>query len=144
MVKIRTRFDVHSQQHLRVLRPAVLRTLPDKKARLMRFNPGAIRMIRDQVRFTRQPRNPEAVIRVRGEQRNKRWRWLGVVAYGHVQLIRRDESVLRIAVLPPELVTDGRYLDRPRRLRRVLQRMDHARGAQKQYHHDQHGNYRPG
>jgi hypothetical protein len=53
MVKIRTRFHVYAEQHLRVLRPAVLRTLPKKKARFVRVNPDAIRMIRDQVRFAR-------------------------------------------------------------------------------------------
>src|SRR6516162_11444609 len=127
-VKIRARFHVHPEQHLRVLRPAVLRALPDIKAGLTRVNPDAIRMIWDQVCFPRQPRNPEAVIGVRGEQCNKRWRWLGSVAHGRVQLIRGHESVLRIAKLPPELVADGSHLNGARWLAGVLHRMDHARG----------------
>src|SRR5215467_266112 len=43
---------VHAQEHLRVLCPAVLRTLPEKKARLVRIQPRLVRVIRNQVRLS--------------------------------------------------------------------------------------------
>src|SRR5262249_24824527 len=40
---------VHAQKHLRVLRPAVLRTLAEKQARLMGIQPSLVWVIRNQV-----------------------------------------------------------------------------------------------
>src|SRR5262245_37109466 len=59
---------IHAQQHLRVLRAAVLRALAEKQARLMRIEPHLVWVIRDQVGLSCKLGNPKTVISVRGEQ----------------------------------------------------------------------------
>src|SRR5260370_28877164 len=58
--------DRHSEQHLPVLRSAVLRTLADVDASLVRVDPCVIYAIREQVCLPRKFRKPTALIAVRG------------------------------------------------------------------------------
>ena len=66
------------------------------------------------------------------------------IAYRNMQFIRRDHAQGRITELPPELMADGDHFNRPRRLRSILDRMDHARRGEEKHQHDQHRNHSPG
>src|SRR5215468_5555924 len=55
---------VHAQKHLRVLRPAVLRALPEKQARIAGIEPRPVWMIRDQVCLSSKLGNPKTVVSV--------------------------------------------------------------------------------
>ena len=142
-VKVSARLDVNPKQHLGVLRAGVLCTLAEIDPRLVRVNPHMINPIGDQVSLARQARHPEAVVRVGGEQRQKSWSGLLRIAHRHVQLVGGHKAVLRIPVLPPELVADHRHLDRAGWLPRVLDFVDNSRCGQEQHHDDQHRNHGP-
>src|SRR6266403_4937027 len=58
----------NAQEHLRVLRPAILGTLAKKQAGVVRVKPHFIDPVRDQVRLAGKLGNPEAVIGVSGEK----------------------------------------------------------------------------
>ena len=57
-----------AQEHLGVLRPAVLRALTEKHAGPLRVHPHLVDAIRNQVGLAGQLRNPEAVVGVGGKQ----------------------------------------------------------------------------
>src|SRR5579863_6765943 len=61
-VEIGPRIHHHPQEHLRVLRSAVLSALAQEEPGLMRVDPRVVRVIRDKVRFARQPWYPETVV----------------------------------------------------------------------------------
>src|ERR1700676_1596863 len=87
-VEIFPRVNVHAQKHLGMLGPAVLRALPQVKARLARIHPHAVGVVRNQIRFSAQARHPETVVRIRGKQREKSRGRVRRVAYWDVQFIR--------------------------------------------------------
>ena len=60
-----------------------------------------------------------------------------------VDLVRGDDPELRIANLPPPLVTDNGDLERVRRLRASLDPPDVPRGDQEQDDDDQERHHRP-
>src|SRR6201987_3446295 len=64
LVKFIPRLDIHAQQHLGVLGPAILRTLAEVNADLLRVDPHRVGMVGNQISLTRQPWNPEAVVRI--------------------------------------------------------------------------------
>ena len=135
--------NVNPQQHLGVLRAAILRALAKKDAGLVRIDPHVIHAIGNQVGLARQLRNPETVVRVGGKQRQKSGCRVRGIAYRNVQLIGSDDALLWITKLPPELVSDGDDLDRILRLRSILNRVDHSCGCQKQDDDDQNRNHGP-
>src|SRR5215470_3263711 len=59
---------VHAQKHLCVLCPAVLRTLPEKQARIVGIEPSLVWVIRNQVCLSRELGNPKTVVRISGKQ----------------------------------------------------------------------------
>src|ERR1700722_2429836 len=63
-LEIRARLHIYAQQHLGVLRPAILRTLAEKEPGLLRINPGKVCAVRYQISLAGEPRHPEAVIGV--------------------------------------------------------------------------------
>ena len=67
-IEILRRVNINAQQHLRVLRAAILRALSDEKAGALRLNPHLILTIRNEVRLARQPRHPKTVHDVRRAQ----------------------------------------------------------------------------
>jgi hypothetical protein len=69
-----------------------LRALAEKNAGLVRIHPHVIHAIWDQVCFSGQLGNPEAVVRVGGKQRQKSGHRVGGFAYWNVQLIRSDDA----------------------------------------------------
>src|SRR5215469_3072708 len=62
IIEVCARLHVDSQEHLPVLSSTVLRALSKVEARLVRIDPCAIRMIRDQICLAGEARNPKAVI----------------------------------------------------------------------------------
>src|SRR5438105_10681770 len=56
--------DVNAQKHFGVLCPAILRALAHVKARLVRVDPRAVGVVRNQVCLTRQSWDPETVVRI--------------------------------------------------------------------------------
>ena len=63
---VRTTGKGTTQQHLGVLRPAILCTLAEVDSCLLRVNPHRIGMIRNQIRLTSQPWDPETVVSISG------------------------------------------------------------------------------
>src|SRR5260370_26926798 len=59
-----TRVDVHTQEHLRVLRSAVLRALAEVQPRFGRLDPSAVDPVGYEIGLAGQTWNPEAVIGV--------------------------------------------------------------------------------
>ena len=126
-----------------MLRAAILRTLPKIKSRLLRIDPHRIEPVRNQVRLARQPRHPEAMVRISRRQRQIRRRRLRRIADRNVQLIRGNNPQLWIAILPPELVPDHRHIQRAGRFRCSLRLQNHSRGRKKKHHHNQDRDHRP-
>ena len=124
-IEFSARLHVHAQQHLGVLGSAVLRALPQVEPGLVRVDPRLVRAVRNQVGLAGQPRNPEAVIHVGGQQRDERRGRIRRVADRNMQFVGRDDVQPWIAILPPELVTDGDDLDGVRRPLCVLDGGDH-------------------
>src|ERR1700722_1915907 len=67
-IELGTRLNVDAQQHLRVLRPAILRALAQIDSALVGSNPHAVRVVRNQIGLARQARNPETVVGVRRQK----------------------------------------------------------------------------
>src|ERR1700722_115539 len=95
---------------------AILRTLAEVETGLLWIEPHGIGVIGNQVGLTAQTRNPEAVIGVRGEKRDKGWARIGRVADRHMEFVCGYNLQARIAVLPPELMADCNLLMRVARL----------------------------
>ena len=68
---------------------------------------------------------------------------LAGVAHRHVELVGGDDPELRVADLPPPLVPDDGDLERVRRRRAPLDRVDVAGGHQEQHDDDQERHHRP-
>ena len=67
-VELIARLHIDAQQHLGVLRAAILGALPQVQSSLVRIDPHAVFAVWNQVRFPGQTRHPEAVIGVGGKQ----------------------------------------------------------------------------
>ena len=65
-IEVLSGVDVDAQEHLRVLRAAVLGALALVEPGLVRVDPGVVDLVRDQIRLARQARHPEAVGHVGG------------------------------------------------------------------------------
>src|ERR1700688_134031 len=135
--------DRYAQKHLRMLGPAILRALAEKNSCVVRIHPHPVRMIGNKVCLARKLRNPETMVCVSRKQPQESWRRMTRVAYRNVQLVRSNDAELRIAKLPPVLMSNRGDLYSARRLWSILNRVDHHRGGQKQTDHNQHGNDRP-
>src|SRR5215471_4709588 len=134
---------VHAQEHLCVLCPAVLRTLPEKQARIVRIQPHLVRVIRNQVRLSCKLRHPEAVIGVCGEQFQECRCWMSGVTHGDMEFVRGDDAKRGISKFPPKLVPYCGHLHSPFRLRRVLDRVNHLGCSGEQHRNDENGNHGP-
>lgn len=65
------------------------------------------------------------------------------IAHWDMKFIRGNHTELRIAVFPPELMSDDRNIHRISWLGNCLGAQDYPRRAQEQHHHDQDGNHGP-
>ena len=70
-IEIRACLDINADEHLGMFNSAVLCALAEIDACFVRIDPHTIRMIRYEVRLTCKAWNPEAVVRIRGKQREK-------------------------------------------------------------------------
>jgi hypothetical protein len=135
---------VDAEEHLGVLGAAVLGALAEVEARLPGLDPHLVPPVGDEVRLSRQARDPEAVVGVGGPQLEEGRGGVGRIADRHVQLVGGHHLEPRVTVLPPELVADRRDHHCPGRARRVLQLEDDPRGGEEEHHHDQHRDDGPG
>ena len=101
-------------------------------------------MVGNQVGLTREFRDPEAVVGVSRKQGQERRSRIGGIAHRDVKLVGCNDSQLRIAKLPPVLVSDGGDLDGARGLRSILNGMEYSRRCQEQHDNNEDGNDRPG
>ena len=122
-----------------MLRSAILRALSEEEARLLRLDPRLVGEVRDQVGLAREPRDPEAVIGIGGQELQERGRRIRRVGDRNVELVRGHDVLPRIAILPPELVADHRHFERVLRSRRILHGRDDARRRQKEDQDDEDG-----
>jgi hypothetical protein len=105
-IEVRTRFDINAEEHLGMLDSAVLCALPDINTGFVRIDPHTIRMIGYEVRLPCKTWYPEAVIRIRGKQRQESRTWVCRVTYRYVQFIRSYNVEAGVAILPPILMAD--------------------------------------
>src|ERR1700694_538488 len=114
-----------------MLRPAILRALPQVEPRLARLDPHLIRVVGNQVGLAGQARHPEAVIGIGGERGEE-----GALANWHMQLICGDYFVARVPILPPEPVPDDSHLERALSAWGILDAEDDSRRCEEQHHDD--------
>src|SRR5712671_2756334 len=133
-----------AEEHLRVLRAAILRALAEIDARLVRVYPHFIYAIRNQVCLSGKLRNPETVISVGGKQYPECRCGMNRIAHRDVQFVGRHDAERRISEFPPELVADRGYLHGCRGFRSILDGMNDAGGSQKHIFYDQNRNDGPG
>jgi hypothetical protein len=91
------RLHIDAQQHLGVLRSAILRALPEEHSRFVRIDRHLIGVIRNQVGFTRQPWHPETVVCICRQQCQECGTRMRRIAYRHVKFIGCEYVQLRIA-----------------------------------------------
>ena len=103
--------NVNPQQHLGVLRAAILRALAEINAGLVRIHPHLVDAIRNQVCLSRQAGEPRSCGPCRRKAASRTWASDGRLADRNVQLVRSDDAELRIAKLPPELMADDSHLN---------------------------------
>src|SRR6266852_1716427 len=138
-IEVLAGLDVDAQEHLRVLRPAVLRALPQVEPCLARLDPHLVRVVWNQIGLAGEARHPEAVVGIRREQVEE-----GRLADGQVQLVRGDDLQPRVPILPPELVADDGHLERAFRARSVLDAEDDSRRGEEEHQHDDDRSDGPG
>src|SRR6516162_3933236 len=98
--------DRDTQKHLCVLGPAILRALAEENACALRVHPHPVRMIGNKICLARELRNPKAVVGISRKQLQECGRGMTRVAYRNVQLVCSNDAELRIAKLPPKLMSN--------------------------------------
>jgi hypothetical protein len=115
-----------------MLDSAVLCALAEINASFVRIDPHTIRMIGYEVGPPCKTWYPEAVIRIRGKQREESRSWGSRVTYRHVQFIRRHDIEAGVGILPPKLMTDNSDFDSIIRFRGFLNVRTYPDGRQEQ------------
>src|ERR1700677_1470941 len=110
----------NAEQHLGVLRSAILCALAKKDSRALRVYPHSVGMVRNEVRFSCELRHPKAVVGIGREQLQERWRRMIRIAPRNVQFFGRDDPQLRVSKLPPVLMSNRDHIQSARRLRSIL------------------------
>src|SRR5262249_14734049 len=103
-----------------------------------------VHAVRNQIDLAGELRNPEAVVGVGRQQRQEGRSESQRIAHRNVQLVGRDDTERRVAVLPPELVPHHRDFDGCGGLRCVLNRVNHASRRGEEDEDDQDRHDRPG
>src|SRR4029077_19103179 len=101
-------------------------------------------MVRNEVRLASKLRHPKAVVGIGRKQLQKRRCRMTGIAYRDVQFVSCDDPQLRIAKLPPVLMSNRGDLYCAHRFWCVLNRVDHSRSGQEQDNDNQNWNDRPG
>src|SRR5439155_9835697 len=89
------------EDHVGVLEPAELSALPSIDPCVARLDGHVVDATGDHVGLARELRHPEAVEDVRGAETK-----LDRLADGDVDVVRGDHALLRVANLPPPLMSD--------------------------------------
>src|SRR5207245_7765883 len=132
-----------AEQHLSVLRSAILRALAQVDPWPGRVHPHLVLAIRNQVGLPAQLRNPETVVGIGREQLEEGRRWMLRVTDRNVQFICRNNAEIWISELPPILMADDRDIYGASGLGSVLDGVNHTRRRQKQHRDDQNWNDSP-
>src|SRR5579862_2635876 len=82
--KILRSIDRNAEQHLGVLRSAVLRTLAQKNAGALRVYPHSVGMVWNEVGLSCKLRHPKAVVGIGREQSHKCGGGMTVIAHGNM------------------------------------------------------------
>src|ERR1700683_5592547 len=98
--------NYHADQHHCVLSTAKLRTLAEIDPCLVRIDPHRIDPVGDKICLAGQARDPKAMRDIRGLQLDPGWRGMCRIAERNMQFIRRDDSQIGIAQLPPPLMAN--------------------------------------
>src|ERR1700692_2504551 len=123
---------------------AVLGTLAKKDTCALRIHPHSVGVVGNEVGLSCKLRHPKAVVGIGRKQLQKRWCRMTGIAHREVQFFSGDDPQLRVAKLPPVLMSNRGDLYSARRFWSVLNRVDHSRGSQEQNDHNQSRNDRPG
>src|SRR5215475_9871197 len=110
----------NTNEHLRVLRPAIFGAVAAVYASLLWLDPHPVDAVRDQIGLPREFRGPETMYDVRRFEGQESELALARFADRRVQLIRRNDAQVRIVNLPPPLMPDDRRFQRVRRLGIIL------------------------
>ena len=81
-------------------------TLAEVQARCLRINPHCVDVIRDEIRLSRQLRNPEAMVNIGGRELEECRFRCRITAHGYVEFVGGDDTVLRVPEFPPKLMAD--------------------------------------
>jgi hypothetical protein len=131
-IEVRTRLDINPEEHLGMLDSAVLCALADIDAGFVRIDPHTIRMIGYEVRLPCKTWYPEAVIRVRGKQRQESRGGVCRVTYRYVEFIRSYNVEAWVSILPPILMADDSDFEGIMRFGGVLNVRNDSRCRQEQ------------
>jgi hypothetical protein len=127
-----------------VLSSAVLGTISNKNTGLVRLHPGVIDTVGNEIGFTSQLRNPEAVDDIGGLQDQVRGAGSPVFgAHRDVNFIGCDNAKIGILDFPPPLVADESDFDGILWHRLVLNLHNRARGDENEYENNQTRNDSP-
>src|SRR5260370_36686271 len=110
----------------------------------MGVDPSPVWVIGNQVCLSCKLRYPEAVIRGGGKQFQECRCGMSGVAHRDMEFVCGDDAELGILKFPPKLMPDCGPLHRLCGPRRVLDRVNHSRGRQKEDNNDQNRNDGPG
>src|SRR5258707_153565 len=100
-------------------------------------------MVRNEVSLASKLRHPKAVVGIDRKQLQKRWCRMTGITHWDVQFVGCDDPELRIAKLPPVLMSNRGDLYSSRRFRSILNRVDHSGGGQIQDDHNENRDNRP-
>src|SRR5262249_1719397 len=126
----------HANQHARVLSPAILRAVAQVCSWRHGFYPHAVVAVWNDIGFSGELWDPEAVRDIGRFQFKKRRSRLSRVAHRNMQFVRGHDAKVGIADLPPPLVTADCDFQCFRRRDGVLNFGNRAGGDQGQHKHD--------
>src|SRR5262245_2055462 len=134
----------HTEQHVFVLHPAILRAVANISSRLQGFNPHPILPIGNHIGFAGELRHPEAMRDIRRLELEEGWPSLARLTDRHVHLIRGHYAQFRVANFPPPLVADHRDIKRIGRRDGALYIVNRARRCEKEHKDGHNRNDCPG
>ena len=108
----------------------VLGTLPKKDTCALRIHPHSVGVIRNEVGLACKLWHPKAVVGIGRKQLQKRWCRMTGITHRDVQFVGCHDPQLRVAKLPPVLMSNRGDLYSPPVLS-ILNRVDDSRGPGK-------------
>src|SRR5437899_2557320 len=110
--KLLRRIRIHTEQHLRVLRPAVSSALSKEEPGAFRLNPHRIDFVGNEINFSHQARDPKTVDDIRGTQIKEGGQAMAGLTDWHVKFIGGYDPNFGISNFPPPLLADNLDVER--------------------------------